>query len=94
MGVSKRGPSRAVIAESVLRPMPRTLTTAEVGGPVTEATAPIPVIAWVPFPTVSVELDCEAVAWSPRAVRVRFQLRDLQSRDCWVWASAVRRVQT
>jgi len=85
--------SRAAIAETVLRPQPSSLSEAQVGGPVTDSPTPIPVIAWVPFRDTQVELDAHAVAWSPRAVKIRFRLRDGIDRETWVWASAVRRTE-
>lgn len=38
-----------------------------------------------------VEVDGEAIAWTPRAVRIRYQ--DSHGREgwAWVWASAVTR---
>jgi len=83
--------SRAAIAESVLRPQPLSLSKAQVGEPIREASRPIPVIAWVPFRDLNVEVDAHAIAWTDRAVFVRFELRDGVKRECWVWASAVRR---
>lgn len=83
--------TRAAIAESVLRPKPVSLSRAQVGEPVIRASRPIPVIAWVTFPGADVEIDAHAIAWTDRAVLLRFELRDRATRECWVWASAVRR---
>ena len=81
--------TRAAIAEAALRPTPVGLTEAQIGGPIREAKAPIPVVAWVPFIERDVQLDAYAIAWTSRAVQIEFELR-AGSRHCvWVWAGAV-----
>lgn len=58
---------------------------------VTRPEQPMSVRAWVRFPEASIEPQAEAVAWTDRAVLVRFELRDGRVRETWVWASAVSR---
>ena len=83
--------SWAAIAEIILRPMPRSLTTEQIGPPATKAERPIAVLAWVDFPQGSVQIEGRATAWTATAVEVTFSLRDGVERTAWVWASAVSR---
>jgi hypothetical protein len=105
MGANKRYPSRphptaSVHAEALeqVEPdygdeytaRPFSLTTEELGRlPVTMATEPIPVLAWVRSPAVPTHVQGLALAWTSRAVYVEWEHRGMHR--VWVWASAVER---
>lgn len=59
--------------------------------PVTTAVTPIPVRAWVRFHEVSTRPAAEAIAWTDKAVQVRWTTIQGASLTTWVWASAVER---
>jgi len=69
---------------------PTSLYREETGDVVTAAPVPVPVQAWVRFGAEPIRVPAEAIAWTPRAVRVRFSYRT-GDWDVWVWASAVER---
>lgn len=72
------------------RSRPFSLSGEELGRlPVTSATEPIPVLAWVRYPAVAVHVRGRALAWTPKAVYVEWEHRGLHR--AWVWASAVER---
>ena len=81
--------SDAVLNEVLIRPRPISLSDAEIGTRITKVDEPVPVRAWVRFPESPIQVDGQAVAWTPRAVRVEFELRDGARLSAWVWASAV-----
>lgn len=56
--------------------------------PVTKTPRPHAVRAWVRYPGGPVQVDGEAVAWTARAVAVRWPAGGSVHR-AWVWASAV-----
>ena len=70
---------------------PTSLFREETGDRIIQAAEPIPVRAWVRFGPEPVHVDAEAVAWTPTAVRIRFEYRTGRW-DAWVWASAVQSV--
>jgi hypothetical protein len=72
---------------------PRSLAPEQLGHlTVTTAAIPQPVHAWVVWEDGVEELmEAYAVAWTKRAVRVRFGARPHQY-EVWVWAGAVERV--
>jgi hypothetical protein len=62
------------------------------GGRVVRASTAIPVRAWlVTSQGRDVEVDAEAVAWTDRAVNVRYFDEHGREGFTWVWASAVVR---
>src|SRR5690606_2885681 len=70
----------------------RSLTPRQVGQPVTQAETPIPVRTWIlTVRGEEREVDAEAIAWTPRAVRVAYTDKFGRLDTAWVWASAVRR---
>lgn len=76
----------------MLRPRPVSLTAAELDvdrHPITEAPEPIPARAWVRFHEATIRPDCEVIAWTDRAVQVRWTMRRGEVRTAWVWSSAV-----
>ena len=80
---------------AVTRPQPISLTDAELDlahNQVTEASAPIKVRAFVRFHEAVIRPDAEAVAWTPRAVKIRFTMQSGARHEVWVWASAVDRL--
>lgn len=95
MGSNRRYPGHDLdrqIEEAVLRPVPVSLTPAELDlehHPVTEAPALMPARAWVRFHEATIRPDCEVIAWTDRAVQVRWTMRGGHVRTAWVWASAV-----
>lgn len=48
-----------------------------------------PVVAWVRYGTVNLRVDAEAVAWTARAVAIRWRAPSGGIDRAWVWASAV-----
>jgi hypothetical protein len=80
----------AVINEAVTRPRPISLTPAEIGKlDVTEPPQPEPVKAWVRYPETPVQVEARAIAWTERAVKVEWTMRDGSVQQAWVWRSAV-----
>ena len=80
---------------AVTRPRPISLTEAELDlehNRVVEATAPIPVRAFVRFHEAVIRPQAEAVAWTSRAVKIRFTMQNGARHEVWVWASAVDRL--
>lgn len=62
------------------------------GEPVTRATEPIPVLAWVIWADGTTEEVSGTVAeWTRRAVHVRWRAGHRIGYEAWVWVGAVRR---
>ena len=83
------------VNEAVIRPMPRSLSEAELDlehNSVTKAEEPIPVRAWVTYEAATIRPECEAIAWTPRAVQLRVRMASGAIHIVWVWASAVDRL--
>lgn len=59
--------------------------------PVTAASEPVPVRAWVRFHEASIRPAAEAIAWTDKAVQIRWTTIQGASLTAWVWASAVER---
>ncbi len=59
--------------------------------PVTRPPAPVPVQAWVRYGPTAISVNGWAVAWTPRAVAVRWTTPHGVDHRAWLWASAVRR---
>ena len=79
---------------AVTRPMPISLTSAELDlehNTVTEPATPIAVRAFVRFQEAVIHPECEAIAWTARAVKVRLRMQSGAVHETWVWASAVDR---
>lgn len=65
---------------------------ADVGEHETRADRPIPVTAWlVTVAGADMQVDAEAIAWTRRAVEVRYVDRHGRPDSAWVWAGAVTR---
>jgi hypothetical protein len=56
--------------------------------PLTKTPRPHRVRAWVRYNDRPLQVDAEAVAWTPRAVAVRWDAGD-EVHKAWVWSSAV-----
>lgn len=70
----------------------RSLHARQHGLPITEPERPIAVRAWiVTVRGEDLEVDGDAMAWTPRAVRVRYVDRFGHLDSAWVWAGAVTR---
>jgi hypothetical protein len=67
------------------------LGPAQYGGPVTRPDPPLPVRAWIHTRTGHEAVDGVAVAWTSRAVRVRYADGHGREGFVWVWANAVAR---
>lgn len=99
MGQNKRYPGHTIqreVERSLTRPQPIELTDEELdftNHPITEAPAPIPVTAWVRFHEATIRPEAEAIAWTDRAVKIRWQTGTITGHfiTVWVWASAVDR---
>lgn len=57
--------------------------------PLTKTPVPRPVRAWVRFGPVAIKVDAEAVAWTSRAVAIRWTMPSGAEHRAWVWSSAV-----
>ncbi len=78
-----------------VRPLPISLTPAEVDiekNPPRQPREPIPVRAWVRFHEATVRPEGVAVAFTDKAVLVRWESIDGRQLQAWVWASAVERL--
>lgn len=99
MGTNKRYASSvdrqmdARVLEKIMRSgSPLSLTDVELQldvYPLTRDPRPSTVTAWIRYPAAAVQLEAEAVAWTPRAVALRWPGPDDQEHRAWVWASAV-----
>ncbi|WP_460537839.1 hypothetical protein [Humibacter ginsengiterrae] len=77
------------------RPRPISLTDDELDlthNHVTEASEPVKVRAFVRFHEAVIHPEAEAVAWTARAVKIRFTMQNGARHEVWVWASAVDRL--
>lgn len=71
---------------------PLTLTPEELEldvEPLTKTPVPRPVRAWVRFGPHAMKVDAEAVAWTGRAVAIKWTMPSGIEHQAWVWASAV-----
>lgn len=101
MGTSRRYAEQidrgmdARVAERVMRSGdPLTLSRLELQLdvlPLTRTPRPERVRAWVRYPAAALLVEAEAVAWTPRAVAIRWPGPDAVEHHAWVWASAVDR---
>lgn len=57
--------------------------------PVTTPPRARPVLAWVKYGRVHLQVDAEAVAWTARAVAIRWRAPSGDIHRAWVWAGAV-----
>ena len=60
--------------------------------PLTRDPQPGAVKAWVRYPAAPLQVDAFAVAWTPRAVAIKWPGPDEVEHRAWVWASAVERL--
>ena len=58
--------------------------------PLTRSPVPQPVRVWVRYPSAPLLVDAQAVAWTPRAVAVKWAGPG-EEHHAWVWASAVEK---
>jgi hypothetical protein len=47
------------------------------------------VVAWVKYGNIHLEVEAEAVAWTARAIAIRWRAPSDEIHKAWVWASAV-----
>lgn len=79
---------------SVMRGRPLSLTEDEkMLGEFAITTPPRPVLvrAWVRYPEGAVRVRAEAIAWTARAVSIRWATPTEEKHEAWVWVSAVDR---
>jgi len=70
---------------------PRSLTLEQLTARSTLPTEPVPVEAWITWEDgVEEQVHGQAIAWTSRAVRVRWGVPPRQH-EAWVWAGAVTR---
>ena len=84
----------ARVDETVMRGEPFTLIERELELdllPLTRTPVAIPAKAWVRYGGIAVKLDVEVVAWTSRAVAIRWKTPTGDAHRAWVWASAVER---
>lgn len=99
MGTNRRYPDFArklarerETADAMRASEPLSLTSDELEldrRPMTRTPLPKPVSAWVRYGAVAVRIEGEAVAWTDRAVAVRWRTPDGAEHRAWVWSSAV-----
>jgi hypothetical protein len=79
------------IAEAALRAVPVSLSSAEIGEPVTTAQPPVAIEAWLRFvtPETPILVQGRAIAWTKRAVHIEVTMRDGRVLTAWVPASGV-----
>jgi hypothetical protein len=98
MGTNRRYGDRQfdrAIEEAATRPAPVELTEAELdfaNHPIITAPIPIPVRAFVRFHEAVIRPNAEAIAWTDRAVQIRWTMHSGAVKTVWVWASAVDRL--
>lgn len=70
----------------------RSLAPRQTGARSTETETPIPVRAWIlTMRGDELEVDAEAIAWTPRAVRIAYTDKFGRRDTAWVWSGAVQR---
>jgi len=97
MGQNKRYPGHTIeneVNQLDTRPKPVELTAEELdfaNHPVTTPANPIVVQAWVRFREATIRPRVEVIAWTDRAVQVRWKPAPWSDAavTAWVWASAV-----
>lgn len=95
MGSNRRYPEMGIgrgIEEILIRAQPVSLTDDELDvehHPIYRPTEPRPVRAWVRFPETVIRPECEAIAWTDRAVQVRWTSVAGIVRTAWVWRGAI-----
>lgn len=57
--------------------------------PLTRTPRPDRVRVWVRYPAAAVQIDALMVAWTPRAVAIKWLGPDDTEHRAWVWASAI-----
>jgi hypothetical protein len=62
--------------------------------PMTRTPKPKPARAWVRYGEHSIEIDVDVVAWTGRAIAVRWAGPDGSEHHAWVWAGAVSERRT
>jgi hypothetical protein len=88
------GRMNVLVDEMTMRGAPETLSGRELEldvQPLTKTPVPVPARAWVRYAGMATKLDVEVVAWTPRAVAVRWKTPAGEEHRAWVWASAVER---
>lgn len=71
---------------------PQTLTPAELDlehEPLTKPPQPLPCSAWVRYGSDVIRIDGTAVAWTSKAVAVKWTTPDGAEQRAWLWAPAV-----
>jgi hypothetical protein len=85
----------APVAETIMRSgAPLKLSPAELQlhrYPLTRDPRPSKVRVWVRYPDAPLEVEALAVAWTSRAVAVKWAGPGGEEHRAWVWASAVER---
>jgi len=83
----------AKIAEGIMRTgAPDTLDSKQLAlgrEALTRAPIPQPARAWVRYGDHSIEIDVEVVAWTEKAIAIRWPGPDGTEHRAWVWAGAV-----
>lgn len=75
-----------------MREAAETLPPRAIGEPIHELETPIPVTAWLSIPRQGpTRFEAEAIAWTPRAGRVRYHDQHGREGHAWVWANAIER---
>lgn len=103
MGSNKRyadydGLMDARIADGIMRTRePDTLDPKQLGldsEPMTRTPGPYPPRAWVRYGDHSIEIDVEVVAWTERAIAIRWPVPDSTEHHAWVWVGVVSQRQS
>jgi len=82
------------VDEMTMRGTPETLSEEELEldvHPLTKTPVAVSARAWVRYAGMATKLDVEVVAWTPRAMAIRWKTPAGEEHRAWVWASAVER---
>ncbi|MBH0082447.1 hypothetical protein [Salinibacterium sp. SWN167] len=80
------------VVETIMQGEPFTLTDDELELdklPLTRTPVAVQAVAWVRYGGVPLRLPVEVVAWTERAVAIRWKTATGSVHKAWVWASAV-----
>jgi hypothetical protein len=80
------------VVETIMRGEPFSLTNDELEldvQPITRTPIAVSAVAWVRYGAVAVKVPVDVVAWTNRAVAIRWKNPEGEIHKAWVWASAV-----
>ena len=84
----------SIVLRTMQSGLPQSLSPKELAletTPLTRASVPPAIRAWVRYPDGPLQVEGEAVAWTASAVAIRWPAGDVVHK-AWVWSSAVERL--